>query len=160
MIQTGLIKLSTLALAISLNVAPATIQVNHNNNTNPVLEIPKINLHQEFYPNDKIKNNVDKNIQVINGSVMPNKKGNVILAAHSGTSAIAYFKHLDQLKINDVVYVEYNNKKYKYIISDIYDVFKTGYVSIKRNKDKQTLTLITCKKNTNMQTVYIGYLNT
>lgn len=150
----NLIKAAILMITtVQLNIAQADIQMQ-----NPILEIPKINLHQEFYPNDKEKNNVDRGIQVIEKSIMPNKKGNLILAAHSGSSDIAYFKNLDKLNINDKTYIYYQNKKYKYIITNIYDVEKTGYVDIKRNKDKQTLTLITCKKNTNKQTIYIGYL--
>lgn len=145
---------SLLIIPIQLNIASADIQTK----TNPILEIPKINLYQEFYPNDKEKNNVDRGIQVIETSIMPNKKGNLILAAHSGSSKIAYFKNLDKLNINDIVFIYYKNIKYQYIITSIYDVEKTGYVDIKRNKNKQTLTLITCKKNTNKQTVYIGYL--
>jgi LPXTG-site transpeptidase (sortase) family protein len=126
---------------------------------NPVIEIEKINLKQEFYPNDKEKNNVDKNIQVIETSQMPEQiNSNLILASHSGNSSIAYFKHLDKLKINDSVYIYYKNKKYKYIIYDNYEVEKTGYLEIKRKQDKTTLTLITCKKGTNKQLVFIGYL--
>ena len=49
-------------------------------------------------------------------------------------------------------------KKYKYIIDDIYDRNKTGYIEIIRDKQRNTITLITCKKNTNMQIVFIGYL--
>jgi len=150
LIKAALLMITTL----QLNIAQADIQAQKN----PILEIPKINLHQEFYQTDKEKNNVDKGIQVIENSTMPNKKGNLILAAHSGNSDIAYFKNLDKLNINDITYVYYQNKKYKYIITNIYDVEKTGYVTIKRNKDKQTLTLITCKKNTNKQTIDIGYL--
>ena len=89
---------------------------------------------------------------------MPNQKGNLILASHSGNTDIAYFKHLDRLNINDIAFIYYKSIKYKYIITNIYEVEKTGYVDIKRNKNKQTLTLITCKKNTNKQTVFIGYL--
>lgn len=154
----GLIKVVTLivtTLQLNLNIAQADII---NTNINPVLEIPKINLKQEFYPNDKEKNNVDKGIQVIESSKMPNQKGNLILASHSGNTEIAYFKHLDIININDMVFIYYKNIKYKYIITNIYDVEKTGYVDIKRDKNKQTLTLITCKKNTNKQTIYIGYL--
>ena len=126
---------------------------------NPVLEIPKVNLKKEVYPNDASKNHVDINIEVINGSSMPNVSGgNLILASHSGNSEIAYFKHLDMLGYNDEFYVYYKNIKYKYVIGDIYDVPKTGYVEIKRDKSKSATTLITCKKGTNMQTVYIGYL--
>ena len=126
---------------------------------NPLLEIPKITLKKEVYPNDTYKNNVDRNIQVITGSAMPNiNGGNLILASHSGNSEIAYFKHLDLLDYNDEFFVYYKNIKYRYVIGDIYDVPKTGYVEIKRDKSKSATTLITCKKETNMQTVYIGYL--
>ena len=124
-----------------------------------VLEIPKINLKQGFFEYNSSLNDVDKNIEVIETSKMPDVKGsNLILAAHSGNSNIAYFKHLDLLNIKDEVYIYYNNKKYKYVINDIYDRTKTGYIDIVRDKSKTTITLITCKKNTNMQTVYIGYL--
>ena len=131
------------------------------NYLNPVIEIPKINLKQEFYPNDQEKNHVDKGIQVINESKMPTEKNtNLILASHSGNSAIAHFKNLYQLNYNDTVYIYYQNIKYKYVIADIYDVPKIGYVEIKRDRSKNAITLITCKKNTNLQTVYIGYLAT
>lgn len=127
-------------------------------NKNLSLVIPKISLTKELYPEDKINNTVDKNIQVIETSVMPNvKHGNLILAAHSGNSKVGYFKHLDQLKINDEIYVYYKGIKYPYILKSIYDQEKTGYIKIKRDRNKQTLTLITCKKNTNKQTVYISY---
>lgn len=126
---------------------------------NPTIEIPKIDLKKEVYPNDSIKNNVDKNIQVIKGSSMPYVDGgNFILASHSGNSSIAYFKRLDELNYNDEFYIYYKNIKYRYVIGDIYDVNKTGYVEIKRDRSKNSTTLITCKKGTNMQTVYIGYL--
>lgn len=146
----GLTKLCAIISSLSFSIASAV-------ESNPVLSIPKIGLKQEFYPDDKIKNNVDKGIQVIDGSLMPDNGGNLILASHSGNSSIAYFKHLDLLNIGDKVYVIYKENKYLYVISDIYDVEKTGFVEIKR-KNKQTLTLITCKKNTNKQTVFIGYL--
>jgi len=154
----NLTKITNLLMAMLLQLNMVSIGVLASPQ-DPVLEIPKISLKQEFYPNDKTKNNVDKNIQVIETSQMPNRKNtNLILAAHSGNSSIAYFKHLEQLNINDVAYIHYQNKTYKYIINDIYDVEKTGYVNIKRNKNKQTLTLITCKKNTNKQTIYIAYI--
>lgn len=145
----GLTKLCAFISSISLNITDAY--------SSPVLSIPKINLNQEFYPNDKFKNNVDQGIQVIDGSIMPDKNGNLILASHSGSSSIAYFKHLDLLNVGDKVYVIYNDMKYSYVISNIYDVEKTGFVEIKRD-NRQTITLITCKKNTNKQTVFIGYL--
>ncbi len=148
-------------LMVSLNqVIPVTYCQGKLYYENPVLFIPKIDLKKEMYPNDDKLNNVDKNIQVIEGSKMPDYRGgNLILASHSGSADISYFKHLDEVSINDSVYVYYKNKKYNYVIMDIYDVLKTGYVSIKRDRDKSTITLITCKKNTNKQIVLIGYLS-
>ena len=108
----NLIKVAILivtTLQLNLNIVQADIQ----KQTNPVLEIPKINLKQEFYPDNKEKNNVDKGIQIIETSKMPNQKGNLILAAHSGSSDIAYFKHLDRLNINDIAFIYYKNIKYK-----------------------------------------------
>lgn len=163
MIWAALIKatamLSIDAYEIKLEIAQPIVVSEQLYYENPTLEIPKVNLKKEVYPNNPDKNNVDKNIQVITGSSMPNVTGgNFILASHSGSSDIAYFKHLDMLDYNDEFYVYYKNKKYRYVIGDIYDVDKTGYVEIKRDKSKSAVTLITCKKGTNKQTVYIGYL--
>ena len=144
---------------ISLKIAEPIYVLDHCYYKNPVLEIPKVNLKKEVYPDDPIKNDVDKNIEVIEGSLLPDKtNGNLILASHSGNSSIAYFKHLDELTYNDEFYVYYKNKKYKYVIGDIYEVEKSGYVEIKRDRSKGAVTLITCKKNTNKQIVIIGYL--
>ncbi len=164
MIAATLIKMSFMLNQITfdikkIEVAKPTIKIEQYYYQNPVLEIPKINLKKEVYPNNQEKNTVSKNIQVIEGSNMPNiQNGNFILAAHSGNSDIAYFKDLDKISQNNEIYVYYQNRKYRYIIGDIYDVLKTGYVEIKRNRNKSTITLITCKKGTNLQTVYIGYL--
>ena len=57
--------------------------------------------------------------------------------------------------------VSYSNGiKYEYKIADIYDVDKTGTVNISRDKNRTTITLITCKKySKDKQTVFIGYLS-
>ena len=45
------------------------------------------------------------------------------------------------------------------MLNNIYDVNKTGEVEIKRDPNKNTLTLITCTKDSDTkQTVYITYL--
>lgn len=122
------------------------------------LDIPKINISNYLYPLDSKENTVDKNIEVLKDSDMPDiSNGNFILAAHNGLSKIAYFHNLDKLEIGDEVQIKYNNKKYTYIISKIYDVLKTGQIAIKRDKNKKTITLITCKGEAK-QLVVIGYL--
>ena len=121
------------------------------------LEIPKIDLKRGFMDIDSKYNNVSKNILVHESSNYPDvAKGNLILASHSGTSSISFFKNLYKLEVNDDVYVNYNNVDYHYKVTKIYTDTKDGNIAIKRNKNKTTLTLITCTKNDkNTQTVYI-----
>ena len=81
--------------------------------------------------------------------------GNLILAAHSGNARISYFRNLNKLEIGDEATVDYKDKTYTYKVVNIYDVDKNGKVEIKRNLSKTTLTLITCKDNSNKQLVVI-----
>ena len=59
--------------------------------------------------------------------------------------------------MGDEVFINYLNNDYKYIISSKYDVLKTGRVSIKRDKNRRSITMITCKGE-DKQLVVIGYL--
>lgn len=121
-----------------------------------ILEIKKIKLKRGFYSIDSNNNNVDKNIMVINSSDMPDVNlGNLILANHSGNSNISYFKNLDKLEIGDIASVYYLKNKYNYKLVNYYEVDKTGVIQIIKNNDINCLTLITCKKNTNKQLVFI-----
>lgn len=122
-----------------------------------VLEIPKINIKRRFLNINDKGNNVNKNLQVIKGSDMPDvKNGNLIIAAHSGNSYISYFKNLYKLSNDDVAYVYFNNIKYIYKVAGKYDVEKTGKVVIHRDNKKNTLTLITCSQtDKSKQIVYI-----
>ena len=62
------------------------------------------------------------------------------------------------LKIDDEIYVIYGGFQYKYKIVNIYDIEKTGTANIIRNKEKTTLTLVTCRHNTNKQIIVISEL--
>lgn len=126
-----------------------------------VLEIPSISLKTGLVDFKSSRNDVDKGIQIIEGSQFPDvDKENLILAAHSGTSNISYFKNLYKLRKGAKVYIYYSGIKYEYILDNIYNVKKTGKVKIQRNSNKNTLTLITCTQNNDTeQTVYISYLN-
>lgn len=121
------------------------------------LQIEKINLRQGLVSKKSYYNNVDRNILTINESDYPDKeKGNVILAAHSGTSSVSYFKNLYKLVVGDEAKIFYKGYIYTYKIVDIYNVLKTGSVEINRDVNKNCLTLITCTHNSNTeQTVYI-----
>ena len=131
-----------------------------SNNYEPylaVLKIPKLNLERGFYDKTSSLNNVDYNILFHSNSDYPDKlNGNVILASHSGTSSISYFKNLYKLESGDEAQINYKNTTYTYKVVNIYKEEKDGTIAIYRNKEKSTLTLITCTKNDNTkQTVYI-----
>lgn len=125
-----------------------------------VLEIPSISLKKGLVSPDNYYNNVNYNIQIIKHSTMPDiSNGNLVLAGHNGANYISFFKNLHKLNKNDKIYVYYNGYKYEYFLSKIYDTPKDGNIEVQRNQKETTITLITCKKNTNdTQTVYIGYL--
>ncbi len=126
------------------------------------LEIPKIKFRRGFYNIDSKLNTVEANIEIIKGSEMPDvTNGNLIIAGHSGTGWKAFFKDLYKLEVGDEAIVTYAGVNYKYKITNIYKEKNTGTVSIKRNYDKTTLTLITCTKDdSSTQTIYIAELYT
>ena len=72
----------------------------------------------------------------------------LILAAHSGTGRKAYFNNLDKLKKNDLIDIELNNKKYTYIVKDIWETKKNGSITFPKMNKKQ-LILTTCSKRKN-----------
>ena len=122
------------------------------------IEIPNIHLVKGFCDKYSKWNDVKNNVAVMSGASYPDiNNGNFILAAHAGTAWNSYFGQLYKLNIGDYAYVYYDGYKYSYKLVNIYDVDKTGYVKIYRNRNINALTLITCTQN-NMkkkQTVYI-----
>ena len=124
-----------------------------------VLEIPSIKLKKGIFSKDNVNNNVDKNIQILYESKMPDELGNFILAGHSGSSNVSFFKNLDYLKNGDLIYVYYNNFKYIYKVVDSYYEIKDGDIQISKNYKKTIITLTTCSQNDNEnQLVLIGEL--
>ena len=122
-----------------------------------VLEIPKINLKRGFLSIDNPDNTVSKNIQVIKESDMPDvENGLLIIAGHSGTGRLAFFKELHKLSDMDKVYIYYKDTKYTYTVIDKYEVEKTGRALIKRKKNITSLALITCnQEDKTKQIIYI-----
>lgn len=124
-----------------------------------ILEIPSIDLKKGFYEINNVNNNVDKNIEILNGSDMPNiVNGTFILAGHSGSSIYSYFRNLNKLELNNKIYVYYNGYKYSYEVTNIYDIEKTGKIKIEKESNMTALVLITCRHNTNKQIVIIADL--
>ena len=125
------------------------------------LTISSLGIERGFTKIGNPYNSVKYNIQVIQGSSMPiDKNGNLILAAHSGTSSIGYFNKLHYLELGAEAKITYGNKIYNYKLVNIYEVEKDGTVEINRDASKNTLTLITCTYESNTkQTVYIFELD-
>lgn len=139
------------------NTSPKVASVDYTKHYIGYLSIPKIDFKKGFTDKNNKFNHVNRNIEVIKESDMPDKdKGNLIIAGHSGQGPIAFFKDLYKLKLNDEAFITYENKEYKYVIKDIYYEEKDGTIKLVRNKNKNTLTLVTCTKdNSTKQTVYI-----
>lgn len=126
-------------------------------NYTAILEIPSINLKQGVINSTKNFNSINYAISVDKHSNYPDKEGNFILYAHSGNSSIAYFRNLNKVNINDKVYVYYNGIKYEYIITNKYDIKKTGSANIIKSNTDKYITLITCNPNKDgYQIVIIG----
>lgn len=125
-----------------------------------VLEIPAINLKRGLVAYDSKYNSVKYNIQILDKSDMPDvKNGNLILAAHNGTSNVSFFYNLSSLKEGDTINVYYDGYKYIYKYNNSYEVDKNGKVQIIRDRMNNAITLITCKDNSDTkQVVYVGYL--
>jgi len=124
-----------------------------------VLEIPKINFKRGFLDIKDKNNNVNKNIQVLENSAMPNVNGGLlIIAGHSGSGRVAFFRNLYKLKETDQIYIYYENIKYIYQVQKYYEETKDGDISIDKNSES-TLVLTTCSQtDKNKQIVIVSKL--
>lgn len=124
-----------------------------------VLEIPKINFKRGFLDIKDKNNNVNKNIQVLENSAMPNVNGGLlVIAGHSGSGRVAFFRNLYKLKENDRIYIYYENIKYIYQVQKYYEETKDGDISIDKNSES-TLVLTTCSQtDKNKQIVIVSKL--
>lgn len=122
-----------------------------------IIHIPKINLKRGLpYPYSK-ENNVNQNIEILKPFQTPEDKNkNIILASHSGTSNVSFFKNIKDLTKNDDIFIYYKNKKYHYKVVKKYEIKKTGKISITNIHNQTLLTLITCSTTKNKQLVIIS----
>ena len=121
-----------------------------------VLRIPKINLEKGLFSKTSKYNSVNHGLEILKESDSPDViNGNVIIAGHSGTASISYFRNLNKLDIGDEASIIYLGKTYNYKLVNSYEINKNGKAKIIRNNRKSTMTLITCKHNTDKQLVFI-----
>ncbi|MBR5369757.1 MAG: sortase [Bacilli bacterium] len=112
------------------------------NNIYGQLIIKKINLKEELFPINSSENTIEKHVSILKES----NKDLMIIAAHSGIGPIAYFQELDKLELNDEVILIIENKKETYIVKDIWEEKKNGYINFNKETKKQ-LILTTCSPN-------------
>lgn len=108
------------------------------------LIIRKININELLYAKESPKNTIEEHISILKESTLPNEENSIlILAAHSGTGNVAYFKDLNKLQIDDDIEIIYRNKTYYYQVKEIWEEKKNGYIHINKEEGKQ-LILTTC----------------
>ena len=111
--------------------------------------IPKINLDQNFYSYKE--RSVDSGIIYLKESDFT--KDFYILAAHSGSADISYFKNINKLEKGDEIELNVSNKTLKYYVEDKYYTKKNGSINVK-NEDN-ILYLTTCDKYNNKRQLII-----
>ena len=119
-----------------------------------VLEIPSLNLKKGFYSYTSSKNDVDKNIELVYPSNFDDVS-TIVLASHSGTSRVSHFKNLKELKIGDMAFLYYNDKKITYQLIQVYQETKNGTIHWLQAKQKE-LILTTCdSQDKTKQFIYV-----
>lgn len=118
--------------------------------------IPRINIDNLIYNTNSKENTVEKNVMLLNGSILPNSNESIIfLAAHSGVGDIAYFDDLDKLNINDILIFQYKNYNYYYSINNKYEIAKDGDIELNKTSSNQ-LVLTTCSKTNKKKQLLIN----
>lgn len=138
-----------LLIIIVISTPLSIVKISNNtkpiktNNTYGLLIINKINLKEELFPIDSSENTIERHVTILKGSNYPDL---MIIAAHSGIGPLAYFQELDKLKSNDEIILIIENKKSNYIVKDIWEEKKNGYINFNR-ENKNQLILTTCSPN-------------
>lgn len=118
-----------------------------------ILKIDKIHLNEEIYPINSYSNTIQLHVTILKESIAPTEENSIFfLAAHSGTGKIAFFEELDELEVKDEITLIYKDYPYHYLVTEIYEEPKNGYIHVSKAEKKQ-LVLTTChptNKNTQL----------
>lgn len=127
-----------------------------------VIKIPKINaaapIISEVNPwvETEYKDALEQGVAQAKGSQYPGERGAIFLFAHSSqppwklTYLNTAFLRLGELKTNDEVIIDRDNKEYRYIVTDKREVWPTEVNYLKdiestyNNSEQQVLILQTC----------------
>lgn len=136
---------SKVALIMLSLISSMMLKVNVNDRPIMHLNIDEIGFKGDIYPKESYLNDIDKNIIIMDESDYPDREsGIVIIGGHSGIGKYAYFKHLNKLKVNDLVELTYNGETYNYHVINIYLDFKDGSIDVNNYNNKNILILYTC----------------
>lgn len=106
------------------------------------VHIPRINLERVVYTMDSSKNDVDYNVQILNGSDLG--KNFLFLAAHSGVGGASYFNRLVELEVGDIIWIDKGYEKLYFVVETLFYIPKNGYLEYSSLEVKDKLYLITC----------------
>ncbi len=118
-----------------------TDYVSHSNVK--VIEIPKIKLSLNVSKANDDFSNLNDGL-VYYQEFEPNNK--IIIFGHSGMGNGTYFNRLDELIKEDLVYIKYDKKLYKYVVERVYKVSKYDVHILNKGKNSKKLLLVTCAK--------------
>ena len=108
-----------------------------------IISIDKINLKlpvKSYFTEDEIKSSVGH----LSGTALPGETGNCVIAGHRCYTKGKLFNRLDELSVDDIIYLSYNSKTFKYkVVSKL--VVEPTDISVLNSEDNEiALTLITC----------------
>jgi LPXTG-site transpeptidase (sortase) family protein len=118
--------------------------------------IPKIGVNSKVIPDVDPENGVvyqkalTEGVAQALGSKYPGEEGNVFIFAHSGQDFLeanrynAVFYLLSKLETGDEILIFYQNKKYRYAVTDKKTVFPSEVNYMDDTPGRNTLTLMTC----------------
>lgn len=104
--------------------------------------IPRINLENVVYNINSSKNNIDYNIQILNGSNIDDNF--LFLAAHSGRGKASYFNRLIELNKGDIIYINKGSYRLCFVVVELFYIDKDGYFEYSSLSLRNELYLITC----------------
>jgi len=138
--------------AVPLSTNIKTIYTNKQN----ILEIPKISISVPiiFSKNlDKksLEKDLDFGVVYYPGSVYPGQSGQIVILGHSapqGWPKVKYewvFTDLEKLNVGDIIFINFNNKQYKYVVVNKTIIKRGGDINPDGFRpDTNILTLISC----------------
>lgn len=109
-----------------------------------IIEISKISLKMPVLKALDDFSNLDNSIVYYKKFDPKNK---IIIFGHSGIGYGAFFNRLDELNINDSVFLYNKDMMYEYEVFNVYNVDKTAVYLLNEEENSKKLLLITCIKN-------------